>query len=154
MEDLIIRSAKEEDLEKLLSFEQEIIKAERPFDPTIRPSPVNYYNLKVMLGDPLVAIYVAEYKGEIISSGYGLERKARAYLDHEDYAYLGFMYTVPEFRGLGVNQRIIEALKEWALTKGLIEIRLTVYSDNIPALRAYEKAGFVKHIVEMRIPHK
>jgi len=72
----------------------------------------------------------------------------------KDYAYLGFMYTVPEFRGLGVNQRIIEALKKWALTKGLIEIRLTVYGDNIPALRAYEKAGFVKHIVEMRIPHK
>ncbi len=153
MEDLTIRSARQEDLEKLLSFEQDIIKAERPFDPTIRPSPVNYYNLEAMLADPSVAIYVAEYQGEIISSGYGMEKTARAYLDHEHYAYLGFMYTVPEFRGLGVNQKIIEALKEWALSRGFNEIRLTVYSDNFPALRAYEKAGFVKHIVEMRIPH-
>ncbi|MBT8323441.1 MAG: GNAT family N-acetyltransferase, partial [Eudoraea sp.] len=86
-----------------------------------------------------------------VSSGYGMARKARSYLDHEEYAYLGFMYTLPEYRGKGINQRILRALQDWAKSMGLIELRLTVYEDNLPAVKAYEKAGFRKHIVEMRL---
>lgn len=152
--DVIIREAKLEDLQELLIFEQEIISAERPFDPTIRQPPVNYYDLKALLLDDKVGVYVAEYKGRLISSGYGMARKARHYLDHEEYAYLGFMYTVPEFRGKGVNQMILKALQEWAKQMGLKEMRLTVYDGNLPAIRAYEKAGFQKHIVEMRLREK
>ena len=63
----------------------------------------------------------------------------------------GFMYTAPSFRGSGINARIIDVLKDWALTKGLREIRLTVYEDNLAAIRAYEKYGFKKHLIEMRL---
>ncbi len=149
-----IREARPEDLKTLLDFEQEVIKAERPFDPTIRQPPVNYYDLKALLLDKEVGVYVAEYEGKLVSSGYGMVRKARHYLDHENYAYLGFMYTLPEFRGKGINQMILDALKAWAKKMGLIELRLTVYEDNLPAIRAYEKAGFRKHIVEMRMREK
>ncbi|MGB5500466.1 MAG: GNAT family N-acetyltransferase, partial [Maribacter sp.] len=31
------------------------------------------------------------------------------------------------------------------------EIRLTVYDENHAAIRAYEKVGFKKHIIEMRL---
>ena len=148
---VIIREAKLEDLDTLLEFEQEIIKAERPFDPTIRQPPVNYYDLRALINDKEVGVFVAEYEGKLVSSGYGRVRKARHYLDHETYAYLGFMYTVPEFRGKGINQLILKALRGWAKNMGLIELRLTVYEDNLPAIRAYEKVGFSKHIVEMRM---
>jgi GNAT superfamily N-acetyltransferase len=60
------------------------------------------------------------------------------------------MYTRPEYRRQGINQQIMEVLKVWAREQGLLEIRLTVYRDNLPAIRAYEKAGFREHIVEMR----
>ena len=152
--EVIIREASLDDLQDLLKFEQEIIRAERPFDPTIRESPVNYYDLKALLLDEQVGVYVAEYNGRVISSGYGMARMARHYLDHEEYAYLGFMYTVPEFRGQGVNQMILKALQGWAKEMGFIELRLTVYDGNHPAIRAYEKAGFQKHIIEMRLREK
>ena len=148
---VIIREAKLEDLNTLLEFEQEIIKAERPFDPTIRQPPVKYYDLEALINDKEVGVFVAEYQGKLVSSGYGRVRKARHYLDHETYAYLGFMYTVPEFRGKGINQLILKALRGWAKNMGLIELRLTVYEDNLPAIRAYEKVGFSKHILEMRM---
>lgn len=151
---VIIREASLDDLQDLLEFEQAIIRAERPFDPTIRESPVNYYDLKALLLDEKVGVYVAEYKGKVISSGYGMARKARHYLDHQEYAYLGFMYTVPEFRGKGVNQMVLKALQKWAKEMGFIELRLTVYDGNLPAIRAYEKAGFQKHIIEMRLREK
>ena len=152
--DVIVRKARMDDLQELLRFEQEIISAERPFDPTIRPSPVNYYDLNTLLVDDNIGVYVAEYDGSIISSGYGMTRRARHYLDHEEYAYLGFMYTVPKFRGKGVNKMILKALQGWAKQMGLIELRLTVYDDNLPAIKAYEKAGFQKHIIEMRLREK
>lgn len=147
----IVREAVLEDLPILLQFEQELIKAERPFDVTIRQDPVSYYDIKQMIIDSNACVLVVEINSTIVSSGYAIVKKARHYLDHEDYSYLGFMFTVPEFRGKGLNARIIERLKEWSFDRGLNEIRLTVYEDNIPAVKAYEKVGFKKHIVEMRI---
>ena len=151
MEGLIIREAQLKDLPTLKAFEQELIKAERPFDPTIRPDPVSYYDLEEYVKKDHVKVVVAEFKGTLVGSGYAYAKMARPYLDHTQYAYLGFMYTKPEYRGRGVNQRIVEALLEWAKGNGLSEVRLTVYNDNYPAVKAYEKTGFASHINEMRL---
>ena len=151
MEGIQLREATPEDLEALLSFEQHLIEAERPFDPTIRQPPLVYYDLNRMLTTEEFYVLVAECEGKIVSCGYGTTKPARPYLDHSQYAYLGFMYTLEEYRGRGINKLIVDALLEWAKEKGLYEIRLTVYQDNIPAIKAYEKAGFVKHLIEMRI---
>lgn len=147
----VIRSATLEDLPVLLNFEQEIIKAERPFDVTIKEGPVNYYDLGHMIQDPDSMVVVAEVDTKIVASGYAIPKKARHYLDHELYAYLGFMYTDEGYRGRGINAQIVEALKQWSLNNGFKEIRLTVYNDNLPAIKAYEKVGFKKHIIEMRL---
>ncbi|PIF01663.1 MAG: hypothetical protein CR994_00335 [Maribacter sp.] len=53
--------------------------------------------------------------------------------------------------GIGVNTMILEDLKEWSYAKGLEEIRSDVYCDNQSAIRAYEKAGFKRHMVGMRL---
>ncbi|MDC6366003.1 MULTISPECIES: GNAT family N-acetyltransferase [Flavobacteriaceae] len=148
---LKIREATLGDLQILLGFEQEIIKAERPFDITIKEDPISYYDLKQMILDDDKCVLVAENENVIVASGYAVPKRARHYLNHEFYAYLGFMYTHPDFRGQGINAKITEALKQWSYENGYKEIRLTVYSNNIPAIKAYEKVGFKKHIIEMRL---
>ena len=45
MNEIKIRKASIVDLEQLLAFEQDLIKTERPFDPTLKPDPINYYDL-------------------------------------------------------------------------------------------------------------
>jgi len=50
-----------------------------------------------------------------------------------------------------VNQKIIEALMQWSASQNVYELRLDVYYDNLTAIRAYEKAGFKKHMIEMRM---
>lgn len=149
--ELVIREAVLDDLPVLLEFEQEIIAVERPFDPTIRDGHVNYYDLREYIEADYACVYVAEYDNSLVSSGYALRKKARSYLDHDEYAHLGFMYTVPDYRGLGINQLIIQALQGWAKQKKLSEIRLTVYQENIGAIKAYEKVGMDKHIIQMRM---
>jgi len=151
MEGLKIRTAILNDLKVLLKFEKSLIKAERPFDITIKKDPVHYYDIKSMLINDTVEVVVAEFKGDVISCGYAVAKPARSYLDHEEYAYLGFMYTLPEYRRRGVNKKIMERLIKWARSRGLQEVRLTVYSDNLPAIKAYEKTGFEKHMIEMRM---
>ena len=148
---ITIRSATLDDLPILLHFEQGIITAERPFDVTIKEDPVSYYDLKQMILDDNSCVIVAEVDSKVVSSGYAISKRARHYLNHEYYAYLGFMYTDPEYRGRGINALIVEELKKWSNLKGFQEIRLTVYSDNLPAIKAYEKMGFKKHIIEMRL---
>ncbi|WP_367180458.1 N-acetyltransferase family protein [uncultured Muriicola sp.] len=130
MKNVRIREAVESDLATLLQFEQALIEAERPFDPTIRTGHLHYYDLKEFITNKEAMVVVAEVDGQIVSSGFGIAKTARSYLDHEQYAYLGFMYTLAEYRGQGINGKIVEV---------------------DPAIIAYEKVGFKKHIIEMRI---
>ena len=145
-----LRKATLEDLPALETFEQGLIRDERPFDPTIRPDPVHYYDLKALIEDPDTHFLVAWADGKAVGCGYGTPKTPRPYLDHKAYAYLGFMYTLPKYRGKGINGQIVGALKQWARERGLFEMRLTVYPGNTPAIRAYEKGGFDPHLWEMR----
>jgi len=145
------RPAKIEDLDTLYRFEQGIITAARPYNETLKPGHINYYDLKEMLGLPNVHIVVAVDGDKIIGSGYARIQSAKPFLQHEQYAYLGFMYVEPGYRGKGVNQLILDALKTWSESRGIYELRLHVYNGNATAIRAYEKAGFEKHLLEMRM---
>ena len=151
MSEINIRKARMEDLSILLEFEQGIITAERPFDPTLKEDPISYYNIEKMILANDIEVVVAEIGSEIVGSGYARIEAAKPYLKHDNYAYLGFMYTDAKHRGKGVNAKIIEALKEWCRTHKTTELRLDVYSDNPSAIRAYEKVGFKKHLLNMRV---
>ena len=151
MHQMIIRKAHANDLEKLLEFEQGIITAERPFDPTLKAEKINYYDIEKMISALDVKVLVAEIGSEIVSSGYARIVTAKPYLNHLNYAYLGFMYTVADHRGKEINAKIIEALKKWCTLQNVFEMRLDVYNDNISAIKAYEKSGFKKHLINMRM---
>ena len=86
----------------------------------------------------------------VIPSGYAKIKKSKAYVLPEMHAYLGFMFVKPEHRGKGINQGLTEALIEWAKSRNLKEVRLDVYADNPAAIKAYDKVGFKKNMVEMR----
>ena len=151
METTIIRKANFADLDQLYAFEQELILTERPFDPTLKPGLIHYYDLGAMIDAPGILLLVAELGNRIIASGYGRIEKAKPYLKHPDHVYLGFMFVLPAYRGKGINQQIIGALRSWARSKNITELRLDVYFENLAAINAYEKVGFTKHMIEMRL---
>src|SRR5258705_2821542 len=104
MNEIKIRKASLVDLEQLLAFEQDLIKTERPFDPTVKPDPVNYYDLKAMLTDPQIEMVVAEADNKVIASGYARIDNSKPYSKHSRHAYFGFMYVLPEYRSHGINK--------------------------------------------------
>lgn len=157
MANIQIRPAAPGDLETLHRFEQDLIAAERPLDPTIKPGPIHYYDLAAMIASPDIQLVVAELvtpdpATQLVASGYARIETARHYLRHGVHAYLGFMYVLPAHRGQGINTLIIEALRQWARSRGITELRLDVYQTNTAAIRAYQKAGFISHILHMRRP--
>ena len=150
MKDIHIRSATFTDLPTLLQFEQGVIAAERPFNPTLKTEKIYYYDLPSMIQSPDTELIVAVRGEETISSGYARIEIGKPHVRYEKYAYLGFMYVRPEYRGKGVVQKIMDYLIDWAKSRGISEIQLEVYEENSPAIRAYEKAGFRKQLVRMR----
>ncbi|MDZ4710600.1 MAG: GNAT family N-acetyltransferase [Saprospiraceae bacterium] len=151
MQDILIREAKADDIPILRLFEQGVIEAERPFDSTLKSSAVQYYDLNKLMHSEDSTLLVALKGNELIGCGYALIKSAKPYLNHVRYGYMGFMYVKPEFRRLGVNALILTGLKKWCSQQEISEIRLEVYEDNLPAIKAYQKSGFKKHMVEMRM---
>ena len=150
-DDFSLRAAALDDLPQLYAFEQGIVAAERPFDPTLRPGEIHYYDLGALVADPDACVLVMEHAGRLVACGFARLRESKPYLDHARHAYLGFMYVVPELRGRGLNRRILDGLVTWARERGLHEVQLDVYAENRAALRAYEKSGFTANLVEMRL---
>ena len=151
MESILIREATQDDIPTLLRFEQGVIRAERPFDTTLKPGDdTRYYNLDLMLDAPHIHLVVAEFDGQPIASGYARIEDAKPFVQHKQHAYLGFMFVEPAHRGKGINKLVIDELKKWSKDKGIHELRLDVYFENTPAIAAYEKVGFTKHMIEMR----
>lgn len=150
----LIRIATLSDLPVLLKFEQGVIEAERPFDPTLKEGEITYYDISELITSPYSEVFVAEIENEIVASGYAKIKSDRPYLKHEKQGYLGFMYVSENHRGKQLNKLIIDALLKWCKAKQVYEIRLDVYEGNLPAIKAYEKVGFKKHMINMRLDIK
>lgn len=146
-----VRSATRHDLRTLLDFEQGIVAAERPYDHTLKADPINYYDIGALIESDDAEVAVLEVDGDIVGSGYAQKRRSIDYAVHEYHAFLGFMYVRPDHRGKGLNKVLLDHLLSWAKTNDLPEVHLTVYHDNQAAVRAYEKAGFSRFLMEMRL---
>ena len=145
-----IRKAELTDMPTLLQFEQGVVEAERPFTPRMKAGPAEYYDMQELITAPHIYLAVAELDGKLIGSGYARIETAKHYLNHAQQAYLGFMYVLPQYRGKGVNARILSELEAWAANQNVSELRLEVYHQNIIALKAYEKAGFEGYMLQVR----
>jgi GNAT superfamily N-acetyltransferase len=138
------------DLPILLEFEQALINFERPFDVTLKDEKISYYDIKAMILSDEVEVIVAVDEEKIVGSGYARIERAKPYLKHQNLGYLGFMYVKDSHRGKGINKLVIDTLYNWAISNNIFEVRLEVYADNPGAIRAYEKVGFSKHLINMR----
>jgi GNAT superfamily N-acetyltransferase len=151
MSPLHIRAARETDLGTLVRFQQGIVDAERRYDATLREGGIRYYDIEELVRAEHARFLIAEWDGVAVGCGFARIEAAKPYLKHARQAHLGLMYVDPAFRGRGVNARLLEELVAWCRSRGVRELRLEVYPDNVSARHAYEKAGFSGYMLEMRL---
>ncbi|MDR3006405.1 MAG: GNAT family N-acetyltransferase [Sphingobacterium sp.] len=147
----IIRQAQENEINLLIEFEQGIVEAERPFDNTLKDGEIHYYDLLELIRSEEAEVLVAVVEDQLIGSGYAKLLDAKPYQKYKKYAYLGFMYVEPAYRGQGINKLILERLISWAKARNISEVRLQVYDENTIAKNAYHKVGFKPNLLEMRM---
>ncbi|KXF81938.1 GNAT family N-acetyltransferase [Enterovibrio coralii] len=150
-EAFVMREATTRDIPRLLELEQILIQAERALNETMKPSDVKYYDFEALIEDESACLLVVEDKGVIIGSGLAQIKTSKPALSHDLHCYLDFMVVEDSYRGQGLNKKVIEHLMVWSQSKSVSDFYLSVYSDNAPAVRAYEKLGFRSNILEMKL---
>lgn len=145
------RTATLDDLPRLLELEQCVVEAERPFNDSIKSGTAIYYDTKDLIVGDNSHMLIAEVNGQIAATGYAQIRKSKVSLEHEYHGYLGFMFVLPEYRGQGINAKLIDKLVQWCKEQDVNTLYLDVYAGNQSAIKAYEKVGFTSSMVEMKL---
>lgn len=154
------RPASLSDLPTLLAFEQGVISAERPLTTVLKEGEIHYYDIAELINAENCHVVVAEYNApnesaennaapSLVASGYIKVIESKPYHKSDKYGYIGFIYVDPDHRGKALSQQVIGRLCDWAKAQEITDIRLEVFADNTPAVKAYEKLGFKPNLVEM-----
>lgn len=94
-----------------------------------------------MLERPFVGLF---HEGKLVSSG------GTIVIDHTDRAAnIGNFLTAPQFRARGYSQLVLKYLLNELMKQDIGIFSLGTTSDNVPACKAYESAGFLQ--LETRI---
>lgn len=109
-----------------------------PYDavePEVLPSAESYADrCRVYSVDLAHSVVARDASGRIIGFAM-LSRRG-------EWGWCGDFGVVPEWRGQGIGHRMMEAFLEQARLAGVRRVTLEVASDNQPARRVYERAGF------------
>ena len=151
MNKISLRTANLNDLETLLEFEQGVVIAEKPLDPFLGEGQLNYYNIPALISEKNIHFLVAVSNKEVVACGYIRIDNSKIYQKNPQHGYIGFMFVKPSFRGQKISKLILDSLKIWAKEKNLKELRLDVYNNNLGAIKVYERFGFTKILVNMRM---
>ena len=92
------------------------------------------------LTDPGTLLLAATAGAELVGN-LGLHPEPHACSRH--VAVIG-MSVAREWRGVGVGGELLEAAAGWAMAAGVSKLTLGVFPENLPAVRFYERHGFVR----------
>ena len=94
--------------------------------------------------------FIAEIEGEIVhykwvtfDEVYVSELKRKMHLNCNS-AYIYAVYTVPRFRGLGIDPKVTISVFDYLYGKGVEKVHILVSSSNFPSLRVVQKVGYRK----------
>ena len=134
-----IRRAKSTDLEGLVSFAVEEAKEAEGINKDINRV---RQGVSTGLADESIAMYWVLEKDD--SDVVGSVSIVKEWSDWNSgyYWWIQNMYILPRFRGKGLMEKLIQALKDAARQEGALELRLYVHKNNAQAVTAYQKAGF------------
>jgi len=96
-----------------------------------------------------VVVFVADRAGEIVGYAFG-GVEPRSWKELRDVAgFVHDVFVIESARGTGTGARLIEAVAEWLLARGVPRVMLWTAEKNAPAQRLFERLGFRRTMIEM-----
>ena len=149
-----IRVAKINDLQFVNEFWWHLIEEQEVFDKRIIKSEFNKHRSINFLRERIVNgnLFIAELNNhEVI--GLGTVSKDLHFLETIVNVWnIADIWVKKEYRRNGVAFKIIKKLEDVAKKDGANEIRLTVYSENSPAISLYQKLNYSSKIITFSKP--
>ena len=134
-----IRKATPADLKSLVSF---AVAEAKEAEGVKKDSERVRQGISTALNDDSIALYWVLEKKSIGVIGSVSMVKEWSDWNSGYYWWIQNMYILPVFRGKGLMERLVQALKDAARQAGALELRLYVHKNNAQAVIAYQKAGF------------
>ncbi len=99
------------------------------------------------IGAERATIFVAEIAGEMVGEIVGFVNvttvdETITFMQLVRYAKIGTISVAPAHRGKGIGHGLMACLERWAISKGAVDLRLNVATQNAGAIRLYEELGF------------
>ena len=143
---ILIREATYSDLEKIkflwLKLAEEMYKIEEYIYPSRENAERWFLSVLSTLRERRGKVFIAQIGGEIVGFIY-FTYSLEMFLDvSKRVAFISDMYVKPRFRRQGIGSLLMEKCLEELKNLDIKYVRLSVLSNNVLAIRFYEKHGF------------
>ena len=132
-----IRPARLQDLEPMVELLRLLFTIEEDFG---YDSVKQRQGLTLLLSDERASVLVAEQDGQVVGmcTGQMVISTAEGGLS----VLVEDMVISPQHRGKGIGSLLMEALAEWAASRGATRMQLLADKNNPPALAFYDRIGW------------
>ena len=142
---VLVRRAGRRDLEPIQSLWQSLrelqSKADSRLTPTKDAAQVVRQHREVILADPRTAFFVAEEQGRILGYLHAQIETNDPIYDPQKYGMIVDLIVNEDRRREGIGTRLLEYCKEWFVSQGLSEYRISVPVQQPDAERFLERTG-------------
>ena len=135
LNDIVLRKAKEDDLEKMASLWNEVQKEDNFYKPFTKDEYINK-----MMGDPNISldnINLAFHKDKLVSFLIIAQRKG-----NNNTIYINALLTKKEYRNIGIASKLLDLVEKESFEKGFKEI---VCTNFLPSCYAWYIPNTDKH---------
>jgi len=143
---VLIREATIEDLKRVkflwLKLAEEMYEYEKYIYPSSENAERWFLSVSSTLGEGRGKVLVAQLNGEIVGFIYFIHSLSMFLEASKQVALISDMYVKPEFRRRGIGSLLLKKCFEKLRKLNIKHVTLSVLSENLAAVKFYEKHGF------------
>ncbi len=104
-----------------------------------------------MIKGPKSAVFIAEDGGKVIGHIIVREESHFPIYFYDRDACVYEMFVAEGYRNMGIGTKLLKKAREWAKSRKLHFLSITIHTKNRKAFALYCKFGFREHHFEMRM---
>lgn len=143
---MIIRKAKRDDVETLVTMGEKLHEVEKTFEPLLTFSYSDFVqHYKEELENPRALLLVAQDQDKVIAYLYAHAQRVEYFDTDKLECEIEVIYVEPEYRGKGLAEKFIDSCLAWAEDKNVFRFKTGIYAQNASSQAAFTKYGFMPY---------